>query len=578
MTREHVTPTDTGAQDRSKEQDIDTLYETPHFQETPMAAHIENAGSIMMEVGEKEADTGQDGCYWKPTADHLKYEGSTGGRRNIPEFERLNETVDDEELEGNFTLETEERIKGEQAEKRRHREKAHAAARADVTERRVERCREAVEADTMYQRTTSDESPTAPKVNPEDPRAQMDASTLGDVNEAAMRLAEEFDDERTVGQAVISRQVARRVANGDSVLDAMLKVKESLQSNEGVKQKLADIDPYAQHEATVEVEVEQLWDPKSHSQRQVGLVSDDSGERVKFTVWQAAGDKPLVYEGDTIRVERAKVNIYQQEATLAVAGDTEIHILEEGERGELPERHAVEEGGHEEPAWSAESEQHAWVSTVMSDDEQTVVECADCGTKAEAVGSVCPECESPIVGAVADGDGDTLEAPGGGVVHSPAAIRENKDGRKRTRYVALPTECPVDGCSHSGFSTFAELRGHFGANADGAHQAFDLSLEDYTKGEKAEDDDAPTLGNLPESGTFTVAQKAEGTRSLPSEDEYQDMMDGAETVLNFSRTAHCENCEEEVNVSVEVKQLRAADESGTRVFHGECGCTWREDD
>ncbi|WP_317175952.1 transcription factor TFIIS [Halomontanus rarus] len=40
----------------------------------------------------------------------------------------------------------------------------------------------------------------------------------------------------------------------------------------------------------------------------------------------------------------------------------------------------------------------------------------------------------------------------------------------------------------------------------------------------------------------------------------------------------CPKCGETVEMRTELKQLRSADESETRIHHGTCGCTWRDDD
>ncbi|RKD88685.1 zinc ribbon domain-containing protein [Halopiger aswanensis] len=40
----------------------------------------------------------------------------------------------------------------------------------------------------------------------------------------------------------------------------------------------------------------------------------------------------------------------------------------------------------------------------------------------------------------------------------------------------------------------------------------------------------------------------------------------------------CPKCGEKVETRTELKQLRSADEAETRIYHGTCGCTWREDD
>jgi hypothetical protein len=73
-------------------------------------------------------------------------------------------------------------------------------------------------------------------------------------------------------------------------------------------------------------------------------------------------------------------------------------------------------------------------------------------------------------------DLDTMTIPGMGEVPSPQAVRENKDGRKKT--VHINAECPV--CGKGPYSTFAKLRGHFGnKSGDPAHQQYDLSVEEF---------------------------------------------------------------------------------------------------
>ncbi|WP_276256713.1 transcription factor TFIIS [Halomontanus rarus] len=43
-------------------------------------------------------------------------------------------------------------------------------------------------------------------------------------------------------------------------------------------------------------------------------------------------------------------------------------------------------------------------------------------------------------------------------------------------------------------------------------------------------------------------------------------------------TVDCPKCGETVETRTELKQLRSADEAETRIHHGTCGCTWRDDD
>jgi hypothetical protein len=195
----------------------------------------------------------------------------------------------------------------------------------------------------------------------------MDAETLAEVNKAAARLDDEFTNDPTVSRATFAEFIARRVATGDGILEAVIGVTETVRRMEGVRQSLADINPYEQWEATVEVTVSTVWKPNHGSQRQVGMVTDDSGKQGKFVIWQASGDKRLLHEGDEVRLERAKVSAYKGDVTLAVAGDTDIHLLsrqpaEERPTGDLPPRLGFDDtGDYEEPVFSADSDPHAWI-------------------------------------------------------------------------------------------------------------------------------------------------------------------------------------------------------------------------
>lgn len=75
-----------------------------------------------------------------------------------------------------------------------------------------------------------------------------------------------------------------------------------------------------------------------------------------------------------------------------------------------------------------------------------------------------------------DSDPDTVTVPGLGEVPSPQYCRENKDGRKKTHHINSP--CPV--CGMGPYSTFGQLRGHFGnESGDPAHDQYDLRLEEF---------------------------------------------------------------------------------------------------
>jgi hypothetical protein len=81
---------------------------------------------------------------------------------------------------------------------------------------------------------------------------------------------------------------------------------------------------------TVVGEVETLYDPASHTQQQVGIVSDGTGE-VKVTIWRRSGKGTVLSEGDIVRLQAVEVGRYGGRTTVAVTGDSDIEILEAGD-------------------------------------------------------------------------------------------------------------------------------------------------------------------------------------------------------------------------------------------------------
>lgn len=76
-------------------------------------------------------------------------------------------------------------------------------------------------------------------------------------------------------------------------------------------------------------------------------------------------------------------------------------------------------------------------------------------------------------------DTETISAPGLGNVPSPSALKEKNRSKYETEHVPVPHECPVESCTVSGFSSFSELRGHFGNMNDDFHRTYNLSIDDY---------------------------------------------------------------------------------------------------
>ncbi len=74
---------------------------------------------------------------------------------------------------------------------------------------------------------------------------------------------------------------------------------------------------------------------------------------------------------------------------------------------------------------------------------------------------------------------------------------------------------------------------------------------------------------------FSVTSLQEETEQKFWTDDETTHKGEVETLEEGAQRARCPNCEEEVGVSVVIQQTRAADEAGTRLYKGSCGCTWR---
>lgn len=324
--------------------------------QTSVAARVADDG-ILEEVADGEASAAEvaDGM-----AARLAHD-----RRN-PSYQWASEPRGDEiERRSGWTEAQYERIQGREHELDRQRQKAHLAAEHDID--RAAKCREEVGRTGTDIASRTDEQDL--RWAETDPRDDLDRETLAAVNQQAQRLADYFGHETAMGRASFSELIARRVVDGASPTSAMFDLKEHIEQFPEVTQDLADIDPYDQYETTVEVEVVKLWQPNHGSQRQVGLVSDDSRPPVKVVVWKNSGDKPVLREGDIVRLTRAKVNAYQGDPTLAVAGDTEIVHLETNWGGAAP-RLKTQSDDPDIPPWSADSDQHAWINHI--DMEQAI--------------------------------------------------------------------------------------------------------------------------------------------------------------------------------------------------------------
>jgi len=316
---DHIAATETGAQARRDEQDIDGLYQTPDLERTPVASQIDNAGALILETTETEQGDEMN-AYWKTAA------AVSDEMREIP--------GPDEDVYEGKTLATEERIRGEQRERERQREKAVAAAEAGID--RAARCRKDFEADaaaahTDFEARAASAGQGADPAEP-DVRERLDAEDLGAVNKQARKIERKIAN--APSRAAISRMLAEKVDEGMSMMSAVIATKEELQEESGCPQPIETLEPWmAEYElsVTIQGEVTTLWEPASVKQQQVGIIKDEEGGTIKLTIWEKSMQTTVLHEGDTVRLTAAKVGRYNGRMTIAADSETDIQILERGD-------------------------------------------------------------------------------------------------------------------------------------------------------------------------------------------------------------------------------------------------------
>ena len=311
--------------------------------------------------------------------------------------------------EERFDLATQERIEGEAEQDKRSTQLAERfeAIMAEALEEgvriksRAERCREDVSNRERYSKTlghgwfdahtvpvpksakdedrvSQDELIETVEIERDDrnPFLVLDSEQVGEANMGGQQLDEYFGNEPTMSRSSMAKCVARRMMKGQDAASAVLAVKDAIESMPRVKQPIAKIDPFAQNETTIVGTIETLWFPKGDRQYQVGLIKDESGEPIKITVWHRAGNKPVLREGDKVRVVRGKVNAYkkggQWNTSIAIDSDAEIHHIEKGDGPAT--RNKVRSESKDLPAWDSDSDSHQWLKNQSEDEHKEVSE------------------------------------------------------------------------------------------------------------------------------------------------------------------------------------------------------------
>ena len=323
--------------DRFDELRLRGLYESPHLESDCLGVRLENAGELMMaariqpeydEFGlEIEGTGGQElDAYWVGAS--LR----TTQARDIDPMD-----LTDEDLTG-LPLEAQERLHGLREERKRQREKALAAHITGID--RETRRRDELLTEYHERRADYNDRVIGDNIHSYDPFEHLDEEASHRVHEAADRITDRLVT--PPNKAILEHRLGSKVVRGQDLFTAQSNVLDELYQEAGVIQPISSVPVIPSKynvEADIQGTVTRLWQPKSRTQQQVGLIEDDTGT-IKFTVWTKSNQGTILHEGDTVRVVAGKVGKYQGQATLAADSETRITVIEAGDgpapRGDIP--------------------------------------------------------------------------------------------------------------------------------------------------------------------------------------------------------------------------------------------------
>ena len=220
-----------------------------------------------------------------------------------------------------LTLAAEEKALARKAEKARTRERWDRRQTSDREARTRQVAAEGshMRRDAFAERRASVDPWAAP--DSDDPRSRLSQATLATVNQEARRIATNTEGWTP---AAVSRQLARRVVEGDDIMTAVIQVTEQVQQALGTIVPIGTLEAITRKVVSVEGRITELWDSRSAAIAQVGLIADDSGQ-TKLTVWTKS-DAPWIAEGEQVRIHGAARNWYEGRVSLAVTGWSTLHF------------------------------------------------------------------------------------------------------------------------------------------------------------------------------------------------------------------------------------------------------------
>ncbi|QOS13415.1 OB fold protein (plasmid) [Haloferax gibbonsii] len=161
--------------------------------------------------------------------------------------------------------------------------------------------------------------------DPEEPdaREQISREELGEVNREAARLQTKLDG---WSRSAISRRLAEEVAEGKSMMSAVVGVFEELQQAPGRVIPIAAVSEVSRREVSICGTVTQLWESSNSAIQQVGLIEDETG-RTKFTVWTKS-DQSVVREGERVTMRNVAKSWYGGRVSVAATGWSKLAFPE----------------------------------------------------------------------------------------------------------------------------------------------------------------------------------------------------------------------------------------------------------
>ncbi|WP_148415900.1 DNA-binding protein [Haloferax sp. KTX1] len=156
-----------------------------------------------------------------------------------------------------------------------------------------------------------------------DPREQLTAEQLGVVNREAGRMQSKLEG---WSRSVISRRLAEAVADGQSMMSAVVGVFEEFQQAPGTVIPIAAVSEVSRREVSIEGTITQLWTSSNSAIQQVGLIEDETS-RTKFTVWHNSR-QPAVREGERVTLRNVAKSWYGGRVSVAVTGWSDVRFPE----------------------------------------------------------------------------------------------------------------------------------------------------------------------------------------------------------------------------------------------------------